>query len=84
MNNSTFEHAKTVTPYMKLSSVVIYTFTVFIIVFVVLLMIAFVAGKMTKFRFFSFRGSRPVCFLIAGIVNTLFLLNIVSKVVVKA
>ena len=35
-----------------------------------------------KFRFFSFKGILPVCFLIAGIVNTLFLLHIVSKVVV--
>ena len=82
MNNSTFEHAKTVTPYMRLSSVVIYAFTVFIMVLIVLLMAAFSAGKMTKFRFFSFRGSLPVCFLIAGIVNTLFLLHIVPKVVV--
>lgn len=82
MNNSTFEHAKTVTPYMRLSSVVTYTLTVFIIVFIVLLMIAFAVGKMTKFRFFSFRDSLPVCFMIAGIVNTLFLLYIVSKVVV--
>ena len=82
MNNSTFEHVKTVTPYMRLSSVVTYTFAVFIIVFIVLLIIAFVAGKMTKFRFFSFRGSLPACFLIAGIVNILLLLHIVSKVVV--
>ncbi len=52
------------------------------LVLIVLLMAAFVAGKMTKFRFFSFRGSLPVCFLIAGIVNTLFLLHIVPKVVV--
>lgn len=82
MKNSTFEHAKTVTPYMRVSSVVTYTFTGFIIVFIVLLVIAFVAGKMMKFRFFSFRGILPVCFLIAGIVNTLFLLYIMSKVVV--
>lgn len=83
MNNSTFEHIKTVTPYMNLSSVVIYTFTVFIIVFIVLLLIAFVIGKITKFRFFSYRGSLPVCFIIAGTMNTLFLLFVfVSKVVV--
>ena len=82
MKNSTFKHAKTVTPYMRLSSAVTYAFMVFIIVFIVLLVIAFAAGKMTKFRFFSFRGNLPVCFLIAGIVNTLFLLHVISKVVV--
>lgn len=82
MNNSTFEHAKTVTPYMRLSSVVIYTFTVFIIAFIVFLLIAFVIGKITKFRFFSFRSSLYVGFMTAGIVNTFFLLYTVSKVVV--
>ena len=82
MNNSTFEHTKTVPPYMRLSSVATYTCTVFLIVFIVFLLIAFAIGKMTKFRFFSFKGILPVCFLIAGIVNTLFLLHIVSKVVV--
>ncbi len=82
MKNSTFKHTKTVTPYMRLSSVVIYIFTVFIIVLIVFLLIAFVMGKITKFRFCSFRSSLPVCFIIAGIVNTLFLLFVVSKVVV--
>lgn len=83
MKNSTFEHIKTVTPYMKLSSVVIYIFAVFIIVFIVLLLLSFVIGKITKFRFFTYRSSLPVCFVIAGIVNALFLTFVlVSKVVV--
>ena len=83
MHNSTFEHMKTVTPYMKLSSVVIYIFTAFIIVLIVLLLLSFIIGKITKFRFFTYRSSLPVCFVIAGIVNTLFLLFVfVSKVVV--
>ena len=82
MNNSTFGHAKTVTPYMGLSSVVIYIFTMFIVVFIVFLIAALVIGKITKFRFFSFKGSLPVCFIVAGIVDTLFLLFVVSKVVV--
>ncbi len=83
MNNSTFEHIKTVTPYLKLSSVVIYTFTVFIIVLIVLLLLSFIIGKITKFRFFTYRSSLPVCFVTAGIVNTLFLTFVfVSKVVV--
>ena len=81
MNNSSFEHRKTVTPYMKLSSVAVYIFTVFLMVLLVLLLTAFVAGKITGFRFFSFRSSLSVCFMTAGIVNTLFLLAVVSKVV---
>lgn len=83
MNNSTFEHIKTVTPYMKMSSVVIYIFTAFIVVFIVLLLLSFIIGKITKFRFFAYRSSLPVCFVTAGIVNTLFLAFVfVSKVVV--
>ncbi|MCI9128292.1 MAG: serine hydrolase [Eubacterium sp.] len=83
MNNSTFEHSKTVTPYIKLSSVVIYVFTVFIVAFVVLLLFSFIIGKITKFRFFTYRNSLPVCFVAAGIVNILFLMFVfVSKVTV--
>jgi len=83
MHNSTFEYTKTVTPYMKLSSVVIYTFTAFIIVFIVLLLLSFIIGKITKFRFFTYKSSLSVCFITAGIVNTLFLTFVfVSKVVV--
>lgn len=82
MNNSTFEHVKTVTPYMKLSSVVIYIFTAFIIVFIVFLLLSFMIGKITKFRFCTYKSSLPACFVIAGIVNILFLTFVfVSKVV---
>ncbi len=83
MNNSTFEHIKTVTPYIKLSSVVIYMFIPFVIVFIVLMLLSFIIGKITKFRFFTYRNSLPVCFIVAGIVNALFLMfAFVSKVVV--
>lgn len=47
MKNSTFENAKTVTPYMNLSSVVIYALAVFVIIFIVLLLIASVIGNIT-------------------------------------
>lgn len=82
MNNSTFAHTKTVTPYMKLSAVTVYIFVVFVIVFIVLLLLGFVIGKTTKCRFFSDKGILSVCFVIAGMINTLFLLFVVSKAVV--
>ena len=83
MNNSTFEYAKTVTPYINLSSVALYTFTVFIITFIVLFSIAFVIGRITKFKFYSLKIGLFVCFVMASIINTLFLLFVfVSKVVV--
>ena len=82
MENSTFEHTRTVTPYMNLSSVVIYIFIIFIIVFTVLLLAVFVLRKITKKQFFSSKISMVVCFAIAVVVNISFLLVLVSKVVI--
>ena len=83
MSNSTFEYAKTVTPYMSLSSVVLYTFTVFIIILIIFFLIAFVVGRITKFKLYSLKSGLFVCFVMAGIINTLFLLFVfVSKVVI--
>ena len=82
MENSTFEHTRTVTPYMNLSSVVIYIFIIFIIVFTVLLLAVFVLRKITKKQFFSSKISLIVCFAIAVVVNISFLLVLVSKVVI--
>lgn len=84
MQNSTFEHAGTVTPYMNLSSVVLYMLLVFLIAFPVLLLIAFVAGKMQKRRILSRKRVFAVCFITAGIMNSFFLLFVfVSKVAVS-
>lgn len=81
MKNTTFEHSRTITPYMNLSSVVIYILIVFIIVFVVLLLAVFIMGKITKFPLFSYKISLIVCFIIASVVNICFLFILVSKVV---
>ena len=81
MENSTFEHTRTVTPYMNLSSVVIYIFIIFIIVFIVLLLAVFVLRKITKKQFFSSKISLIVCFAIAVVVNISFLFVFVPKVV---
>ncbi|MCI9591878.1 MAG: beta-lactamase family protein [Lachnospiraceae bacterium] len=83
MKNSTFEHTKTVTPYMDLSSAVLYALAVFIIVFIVLLLTASILGKITKFKFYSFQSSMLACLAIASIINVLFLLfTPISKVVI--
>lgn len=82
MDNSTFAHTKTVTPYMNLSLVVLYIFSVFAIVFIVLLVIVSAVGKITKRTFLSHKIIFCGLFLTAGMINTLFLLFVVSKVVV--
>lgn len=80
MDNSTFTHHKTVTPYMNLSAVVLYLFPVFAVMFLVLLLIVLAVNKTTKRRFLS-RKVFCSLFLTAGMINTLFLLFVVSKVV---
>lgn len=84
MNHSTFEHAQTVTPYMNLSSVVMYIFAVFLTGFIVLLLFAFVVEKIAKRRFLSHKSILAAFFVMAGVINMLFLLFVfVSKVAVS-
>lgn len=82
MDNSTFVHTKTVTPYMNLSAVVLYIFSAFVIVFIALLLIVSAVGKIAKRRFLSHKVIFFTLFLTAGMINTLFLLFVVSKTVV--
>lgn len=83
MQNSTFEKAKTVVPYINLLSALLYALLVFIVVFCILLLLGAFIGIVTKFKYFSLRISFIVALLIAGAINVLFLLFIfVSKVLV--
>ncbi len=82
MNNSTFENAKTITPYMNAGNAVLYALVVFILAFAVLFLISFIIGKVTKYKYFKFRTAYLVCFFAAGIINVIALLLIMSKVLV--
>lgn len=83
MDNSTFGYAKTVTPYMNASSAVLYALAVFVIAFLVLLLLAALIGRMTKFQFFSFQSGMIACVALASVINIVFLLVVfVSKVLV--
>ena len=81
MNNSTFEGRATVIPYMDPGSAFLYAMAVFVLSFILLLAAAGLTGKLTGFRYFSFKSAFAVCFLAAGIINSVFLLFFfVSKV----
>ena len=83
MSNSTFEYVKTVSPYIRLSSVTLYAFAGFVLVFVVLFFILFVVGKLTKYRFYSPKTGYVISFALAGLLNSLFMIFVlVSKVAV--
>ena len=81
MKNSTFEKAKTITPYIKALSAALYAFALFILAFVILFLLALILGKITKNKLFSKKTALLVSYFLAGIINTIFLLFVfVSKV----
>ena len=81
MKNSTFESARTITPYMNLSNAVFYSMLIFAASFIVLLVIVSIIGKITKHKLYSFKMGFAGSFVAAGIINAVFLLFFfVSKV----
>ena len=81
MNNSSFEYKKTVTPFIRLSSAVLYSFAGFILAFVVLFFILSVVGAITKFKLYDLKKAFFKSFIMAGLLNTAFMLFVlVSKV----
>ncbi|MCR5301384.1 MAG: serine hydrolase [Lachnospiraceae bacterium] len=81
MKNSTFESARTITPYMNLSNAVLYSMLIFIISFILLLGIVSIIGKITKHKLYSFKTGFAGSFIASGVINAVFLLFFfVSKV----
>jgi CubicO group peptidase (beta-lactamase class C family) len=81
MNNSSFEYKKTVTPFIRLSSAILYSFAGFILAFIVLFAIMSVIGAISKFKLFDLKKAFFISFVIAGLLNTAFMLFVlVSKV----
>ncbi|MBO4391521.1 MAG: serine hydrolase [Lachnospiraceae bacterium] len=73
MKNSTFESTKTVTPYMNLSNAVLYALLVFTATFIFLSVLTLIIGLISKFKLYKYNIAFPVCFGLAGIINTLVL-----------
>ena len=81
MSNSTFEYEKTDTPYIRLSSSVLYSFAGFILAFIILFVILVVVGAISRFKLFKMKTAYFVAYIAAGLLNTLFMLFVlVSKV----
>lgn len=74
MKNSTFESAKTITPYMNLNNAVLYSMLVFVVSFIVLLVIVSIIGKITKHKLYTSKTGFAGSFVAAGITNSVFLL----------
>ena len=73
MNNSTFESAKTITPYMNLSNAVLYALLIFTAGFLLLSVLSLIIGLISRFKLFKYSAAFAVCFVLAGILNTLVL-----------
>jgi len=74
MKNSTFEKAHTVTPYVNSNNAVLYAFLIFTVMFILLFIIGAVIGKITKYRYCSLKNIYLIGYMVAGIINTVFLL----------
>ena len=79
MKHSTFESAKTIHPYMNAGTAVLYALLIFVITLLILSALAFLFGKLTGFKFYSFANALLVCFTAAGTVNILSLLFLFSS-----
>lgn len=82
MKNSTFESARTITPYMNLNNAILYSMLIFVVTFILLMVVVSIIGKITKHKLYSFKTGFAGSFVAAGIINFAFLLFFfVSKVV---
>lgn len=86
MNNSTFESKKTVAPYMRFSTAVLFAFAVYIASFIVLFIAGLIVRTFAKSKEISVRRVFYIAFLASAVINTAFLLlyplSVLSKVVV--
>jgi len=82
MQNSTFSKGKTVTPFINTSSFVLYTLPVFIASYIMILIIGFITGAITKYKYFSKRIIFPINIGISIIANTIFILIFLSKLLI--
>jgi CubicO group peptidase (beta-lactamase class C family) len=86
MNDSTFESAKTITPYMRLATAVMFSMVVFIVSYIALFAIGVIIKRIAKGRAITTRGIFCAVFAVASVVNVAFLLlyplAVLSKVVV--
>ncbi|MBR5420440.1 MAG: serine hydrolase [Lachnospiraceae bacterium] len=79
MKNSGFENIETIQPYMNAGTAVLYALLIFILSFLVLSLMALIPGRLIRSGAFKYSRLLPVCFLLAGIINTLALLFLFSS-----
>ena len=81
MNSSTFSTAKSVTPFIKTSSLTIYAFTVFVAGMLAIISLGFLIGFMTKFKYFSRKTIFYISLASATALNAIFILILMSKLI---
>jgi len=82
MHSSTFSSANTVTPFIKTSSLTIYTFAVFVIVMLIALLLGFIIGALTKFRHFSKKHVFYFSIIFASVLNVIFISFLISNLLI--
>lgn len=83
MTSSTFESKGTIAPYMKLSSVVLYSMLIFTVAFALIFGVICLCVKIKKIRRYEYKKAYIAASIAAAVINLVFLLFFfVTKVVV--
>lgn len=82
MHNSTFSTIKTVTPFIKISSLIVYTLTAFVTIMLIILLLGFFIGALTKFRYSSKRRIFYISIICAAVLNVVFISILISKLLI--
>jgi len=84
MHNSTFETTPTVTPYVRTSSLVVYIVLVWCAAALVLFIIGFLIGLITKFKYYSKRALFAGSIVAGFIVDMILLAIVLPRMVIPA
>lgn len=82
MNSSTFSTANTVTPFIKVSSLTVYTLAAFVLIMLIVLLLGFLIGTLTKFHYFSKKRVFYISIICATVLNVVFIASLISKLLI--
>lgn len=84
MENSTFDKAPTVVPFVKSVSFITYLIPIWCIAFLIIFILGFIAGKITKYRFFKMKAVFYTSILAGTITELLLIMKILPRMLLPA
>lgn len=84
MENSTFDTMPTVVPYVKSVSFVTYLIPIWCIAFIVLFLLGFISGIITKYRFFKLKAVFYISIIAGTVIELLLIAKILPRLLLPA